>query len=118
MDENMDLSGAVDMLKDMLSNEEGQQQIQNILGMFGGGQEESGSPGMATGGIDPDNVEMMLKIQQVMAAMNSRKNDSQTRFLQSLKPFLKPERQKKVDSAVRLLGMTRALEVMKSMNGG
>ncbi len=115
---SLDLSGAVDMLKNMLSNDEGQQQIQNIIGMFGGDNpENSQSPGQATGGIDPDNIEMFLKLQQAMTVMNSDKNNNQSRLLTALKPFLKPSRRQKVDNAMRLLQLTKVMEVMKNVQG-
>lgn len=114
MEESVDLSGAVDMLKNMLDNEEGQQQIQNILSMFGGNAPDtSESPGEATGGIDPESVAMMLKIQKAMSAMNSGRNSSQSQLLMALKPFLKPARREKVDSAVKLLNLTRVFAVMR-----
>ena len=118
-EESMDLSGAVDMLKNMLYGEEGQQQIQNILSMFGGGapDAENAVPGEATGGIDPDNLEMMLKLQRAMSAMNSRKNNSQSQLLMALKPFLKPARQEKVDSAMKMLSLTKVIEVMRETQG-
>ncbi|MBO5364488.1 MAG: hypothetical protein J6A56_03380, partial [Clostridia bacterium] len=76
-EESMDLSGAVEMLKSMFSSEDGQQQIQNIIGMFQGGEPENITPGMATGGIDPENLEMMMKIQRAMEMMNRQKDNHQ-----------------------------------------
>lgn len=109
----MDLSGAVDMLKEMLSGEEGQQTIQNILGMFGGEPPEETSPGVVTGGIDPENLAMMMRLQQAMGAMNSRKNSSQNQLLMALKPFLKPSRREKVDHAMQMLSIGQVITVMK-----
>ena len=116
-EENIDLSGAVDMIKNMLSNEEGQAQIQNILGMLGEGQTREQSPGIATGGIDPENLDMMLKIQKALSLMNSQKNSGQAQLLMALKPFLKPSRQKKVDSAMKLLKFSSVMEIMREAQG-
>ena len=112
-DESIDLSGAVDMLKEMLDGEEGQQTIQNILGMFGGEAPKEPSPGVATGGIDPDNIAMMMRLQKAMSVMNSRKNSDQARLLMALKPFLKSSRRAKVDHAMQLLNMGQVIAVMK-----
>lgn len=112
-DESMDLSGAVEMLKEMLSGEEGQQTIGNILGMLGGQPPEQTVPGMATGGIDPENLAMMMRLNKAMAAMNSRKNSSQAQLLQALKPFLKPSRRDKVDHAMQMLSLGQVIAVMK-----
>lgn len=114
-EEGMDLSGAMDMLKNMLSGEEGQQQIQNILSMFGG--EESGPkiPGQMTGGIDPENLEMMMKVQRAMELMKRQKENHQTKLLAALRPFLKQERKEKIDHAMKLLKFTGLFEIMKEV---
>ncbi len=118
LDESMDLSGAVDMLKEILSGEEGQQTIENLLGMLGGQTPGEGAPGMATGGIEPENLAMMMRVQQAMSAMNSRKNSSQAQLLRALKPFLKPSRRDKVDQAMQMLSLGQILAVMKEEQGG
>ena len=116
-EESMDLSGAVDMLKEMLSGEEGKQQIQDILSMFGGLPPENGTPGEATGGIDTDNLAMMMRLQKAMSVMNSRKNSNQSQLLMALKPFLKPSRREKVDNAMRMLNLSKVVEVMREVQG-
>lgn len=117
-EESIDLSGAVDMLKNMMSSDDGQQQIQNILRMFhGDAPPENQPPGTGTGGIDSDNLEMMLKLQQAMTRMNSQKNNEQTQLLLALKPFLKPSRQEKVDRAMKLMKLTGVLEIMRDIQG-
>lgn len=116
-EESIDLSGAVDMLKNMLSGEEGQQQIQNILNMFSGEAPAEQAPGTVTGGIDPENLAMMMKLQRAMTAMNSRKNNRQTQLLLALKPFLKPSRREKVDNAMHLLQLTQVIEVLREGQG-
>ena len=118
LDESMDLSGAVDMLKEMLSGEEGQQTVETILGMLGGKTPQDAPPGAATGGIDPENLAMMMRLQQAMTAMNSRKNSNQAQLLRSLKPFLKPSRRNKVDQAMQMLSLGQVLAVMKEGQEG
>ena len=109
MAENLDLSGAVDVLKEMLSGDEGKQQLQNIISMFGDNTQQSNP----SGGID---METMLKMQKVMSAMNSG-NGKQAAFLQSLAPLLKPERRTAVENAVRFLSIGKAIKVFKEIEG-
>ena len=45
--------------------------------------------------------------------MNDAENSRQAAFLRSLAPLLKPERRDKLNKAVRLLGMGKAIEVLK-----
>ena len=63
MGDEIDLSGAVDMLKNMLSSDEGSSAIENIMSMFSDAQE---TPGVKTGGIDEGSIEMMMKMQKIM----------------------------------------------------
>ncbi len=113
----MDLSGAMDMLKNMLDDEEGQQQIQNILSMFGGESDTPDIPGQKTGGIDPDHLEMMMKVQRAMELMGRQKENHQTKLLEALRPFLKEERKEKIDRAMKLLKFSGLFEVMKEVQG-
>ncbi len=116
MAEELDLSGAVDMLKNMLSREEGKAQIESIVSMLGGGAEAAEEKGQQSG-IGNENIEMMLKLQKVMAVMNSGKNSRQTAFLQSLKDLLRPERRGTVDNAVKFLSVSRAVKAFKELEG-
>ncbi len=116
MPDEIDLSGAVDMLKEMLGSEEGTQQIQNIAAMFGGGQEtQKEAPPSA--GMGFDNIEMMLKLQKVMSVMNGNANMRETAFLKSLRDLLRPERRGAVDNAVKFLSVGRAVKAFRELEG-
>ena len=115
MADEFDISGAADILMGMLKDDEGKQQIESIISMLGGEKPEPSEPGRATGGIDPQNLEMMFKLQQVMSVMNNAENTRQTAFLKSLRGLLRPERQGKLDNAVKLLSIGRAVEAIKKL---
>ena len=72
-------------------------------------------PGQKTGGIDPENLEMMMKVQRVMELMNQQKDNRQTRLLTALRPFLKQERKERLDHAVKLLKFSGVIEIMKEV---
>ncbi len=114
-EESLDLSGAVEMLKTMLAGEEGQQQIQNIMGMFQSDDPEKKVSGIPFGGQETENLEMMMKIQRAMELMNRQKENNQAKLLAALRPFLKPERKEKVDSAMKLLRLTGLIEMMQEV---
>lgn len=120
MDENA-LGGAIEKLKDMLSSEEGQSQIQDIIGMFSsgsdGGESES-TDEQQSGGFDAPDMETILKIQQVVSAMNDNGGGQHTQFLRSLRPYLRESRQKKLDGAVKLLGAASAMKMLGILNNG
>lgn len=109
----MDLSGAMEMLSQLLEGQEGQENLQNVLGALTGGGEktESANP---TEGLDMD---MMLKVSQAMAMMHQQKDDNHTRLLLALRPFLKPARQEKVDKAMKFLKLGGLLHIMREVQG-
>ena len=82
-----DLSG----LMSMLSN--------SGLGSAAGSQNHSGEA--ASNPLAGLDVGMIMKIQQALSAYNQ--DDKNTVLLKSLKPHLRPERQGRVDEALKLM---------------
>lgn len=124
MSDGQNLSNAVDMLKNMLGSEEGQQQIQGIVSMLGGessgnaqneGSEHSESSENKPSNFSADDAEMMMKLQKVMSAAKSAENGREAAFLRALAPLLRPERRDKLNNAVKILGMSRAIKIFKDI---
>lgn len=124
MSDGQNLSNAVDMLKNMLGSEEGQQQIQGIVSMLGG--ESSGNAQSESSknsensenkpsNFNADDAEMMMKLQKVMSAAKSAENGREAAFLRALAPLLRPERRDKLNNAVKILGMSRAIKIFKDI---
>ncbi len=129
MDETPDFSKAFETLQQMLSSDEGQSQIQNIINMFTGTQETDSSPDShsSSGSLIPQNLfgngdgidfETILKIQSLIQAMNSQKNNPKTAFLHALKPFLKKDRQAKLDQAAQIMSIAAVLKTFKDNDKG
>lgn len=98
------------MLKNMLEGEEGQQQLQNIVSMLGGSGDTSEDNEQ-----ERENAEMMMKIQKVMSVMRSSENGREAAFLNSLGPLLRPEKRDKLNKAVQLIGMGKAIQIFKDL---
>ena len=64
-------------------------------------------------GID---FETMLKMKSIIDKMNT-KDDPRSNLLQSLKPYLNDSRKSKVDQYIRLMNMSRVLDVFPFMGG-
>ncbi len=128
MPEDIDFSKAIEQLKDMLSSSEGESQIQNILGMIVGGQESSES--IEEKMVDEDldkganifsglgDMQNILKIKNILGAVEGRKNDSSAAFLHALKPFLSENRQAKIENAEKILSMTKVFKILKDSGWG
>ncbi len=124
MSDGQNLSNAVDMLKNMLGSEEGQQQIQGIVSMLGGessgnaqseSSENSENSENKPSNFNADDAEMMIKLQKVMSAAKSAENGREAAFLRALAPLLRPERRDKLNNAVKILGMSRAIKIFKDI---
>lgn len=64
-------------------------------------------------GID---YETMLRMKSIIDKMNT-KDDPRSNLLQSLKPYLNDSRKSKVDQYIRLMNMSRVLDVFPFMGG-
>lgn len=64
-------------------------------------------------GIDFDT---MMKMQKIISSMNSSSNSSGANLLRSLKPYLKPSRQAKIDECIQLLSLEKAFSLMNNSN--
>lgn len=81
----------------------GQPDWQSILGLLGGGD----SPLSALGDLDPKLLQAAVTLFSEYSAADDRK----VALLNALKPFLKPERQAKIDRAMQLARLSRVIRV-------
>lgn len=121
-----DLSEAFEKVRQMLSENDGGG-LQNLLGMLTGGDSTGDT---ATSGdfhvpedkssraFSPSDIDMLFKIKRIMAASNGVRDNNRTRLLTALKPFLKSERQEKLEQAVRLANAAEVLKMFRDMNEG
>ena len=129
MEETPDFSAAFEKIQEMLASDDGQNQIQNLLGMLSASQEEAGteSDNANHGSLLPESLpalgngldfETITKISGNMQALNSRQDNPKTAFLLSLKPFLTKNRQEKLDQASKLLTITSVIKAFKAKEKG
>lgn len=89
--------------------------LSGLLG--GGGSDGGGNPlgalsGLLGGnGMDGDTIKTIMKLAPLLSTF--RQEDNNTRLLHALRPLLGPERQKKLDEAVRILSMLRLVPLLK-----
>lgn len=129
MEETPDFSAALEKVQEMLSTNDGQNQIQNLISALSSSAEESNPksedsnhtnipphslPALGNG-LDFDTI---TKISGIMQAMNARENTPANAFLHSLKPFLTKNRQEKLEQASKLLKITSVLKAFKNTEKG
>ena len=70
-----------------------------------------GGSGANNRGMNGDLLSMAVKMGPILGAL--RQEDDSTRLLRALRPMLRPARQKKLDEALKLLQLLRALPLLK-----
>lgn len=132
MSEGPDLSKAIEAVQQMLADENGENILGNLLSSLSDNSDNTQSA-EENSGLDlssllsafsgdssemPFDIGTVMKLQGVMSEMNRQKNDNGPAFLKALKPLLKKERRDKVDQAVKILGVTKALKIFKNLENG
>ena len=93
------------LISDFLDNPEMGEKLKSLLSK----SQDSPLPDS----IDPD---MMLKMTKAMSAMNGMKDDSRTKLLYDLKPYISGSRCKRVDEAVQILKLIKVIDIMGKEN--
>lgn len=88
----------------------GQPDWSALLGMLGNGA-AGDSPLAALGSLDPELIQTAVTLFSEYSAGDNQK----VALLTALKPFLKPERQVKVDKAIQLARLSRVIRVALQM---
>lgn len=83
-----------------------------LSGLMGSGGDTGGGNGAPAGtGLPNIDLNTILTLQKAYAAFTAR--DKNTELLQALRPHFSEERQKKVDDAIRILGLVKILPLLK-----
>lgn len=71
------------------------------------------------GGFDMPDPQMMAKLMGIMRHLSVPKDDKKTALLNALRPYLSPQRQRKLDRALQMMQMTSAAKVaLHEFQGG
>ena len=112
-----------EILKNFSSMMEGKEIPDNIKEMLSSLQnnssksENNGSGQNVSQSIPNIDINTMLKMQKLLNTMNNSSNSSGANLLRSLKPYLKPSRQAKVDEYIQLFSIEKAIELMRQSGG-
>ena len=109
-----------DQLNAILSSPEKMGQIMALANSFTGGEggeaspppaspaSETGDLGALFGSLDP----ALLSLAGRLFAEYQRQDDERVRLLQALEPFLRPERQARLEQAMRLTRLSRVIRCL------
>lgn len=96
--------------------------LEALLGSLGGGNtggNNTGGLGALSGlmgnggdqGINPEMLQSIIKIAPLLSSV--QQEDDNTRLLYALRPFLKPQRQKRLDESANMMRMFKLLPLLK-----
>lgn len=112
-----------EMLKNFSSMMDGKEIPDNIKEMLNSLSNNTNNSNSATStrsdsSSNPSiDMETMMKMQKIMSAMNSSSNNSGANLLRSLKPYLNPSRQAKVDEYIQLFNIEKVINLMNQSGG-
>lgn len=110
-------------LSNMLGNSGSSGDFKNIISNFTSNSNNSNDNGTANNSsntnFDFSNIDMetIMKIKNIMGAMNSKKDDPRSNLLLSLKPYLKPSRKEKLDQYMKFMNLATMLDTFNTMGG-
>lgn len=113
----MDNNSAMDTLKNLLGDN-AEEKIQKVLGSLSSDNTGNSLPSLPPVNNTPsisDNtgLEYAMRIKGIIDELGHQNNDSRSNLLLSLKPFMRGSRQQSIDSAVRLLNLTKLTSLFK-----
>ena len=108
----MENSGSMyDALKGILV-EDADEKISTVLNSISG-KNENESVSALKNTINPKNMEYIMKLRSVIDEMENVGDDDRSRLLLSLKPYMRNNRRNSIDSAIRLLNLTKLSGLFK-----
>ena len=128
-DSEFDLSSAIEQIQSMMSTDDGQAKLNNIISAFMGSDDSASSdsekqekqtenqnhtnnPGFGDFG-DINQIDMMIKLGNIMSALKSEQNSNSENLLYAIKPYLRKSRQDRTDGAIKIMGMVKAFAMLK-----
>lgn len=102
----------MDSLKNLLGDN-AEEKIQAVINSLSQNQSSSLPEVSAPPTLNTDNLNSLLKIKDIIDELGTSNNDSRSNLLLSLKPFMRNSRQHSIDSAVRLLNLTKLTALFK-----
>ena len=104
-------------LNQILSSPQAMEQIMSLASSLSGEGLSLPSAGGLSGLLGSLDPEMISKVMTLLSTYQNG-SDEKTRLLEAMKPFLRPERQSKLDRAVQITRLSRVIRSAMNMFGG
>ncbi|MCI8404647.1 MAG: hypothetical protein HFE49_07065 [Clostridia bacterium] len=100
------MADAMDTLKNILGDD-AEDKIRNVMGSLSASSDSSDT------GFNADGLNQVMQLKNIVDSMTNNRNDPRTNLLMSLKPYMRSGRQRSIDSAVKLLGLTNLTKILR-----
>ena len=115
-------ASAMDTIKSLLGDD-ADEKIKAALGSLsaadvGGGNDEetskpSGSLQSISSALDDGTLDSIMQIKSIIDHLSTSKNDTRSNLLMSLKPYMRGSRQNSIDTAVKMLNLSKLSGIFK-----
>ena len=82
--------------------------IKNVMSSLNSGGNGGGAPDMSG-----ESLEYINQMKSLINQLGSSHDDPRSNLLMSLKPYMRSNRQRSIDSAVRMLNMTKLVRLFR-----
>ena len=100
------MADAMDTLKNILGDD-AEDKIKNVMSSL------SSSSGEGNNFNSADSLNQLMQMKDIMQSLTMNRNDPRANLLMSLKPYMRSGRQRSIDSAVRLLGLSSITRLLR-----
>ena len=117
---NNDMNDLMNQINQMLNNNNMSDDLKNIVNNLKNSSSSNTENNVhnSNSSDSPEiDINMIMKMKQIMDSMNANKDDPRANLLLSLKPYLKKSRQDKVEQYVKLFSLGKAFELFNSLGG-
>lgn len=117
-----DMSDIMKNLNNMLNENKIPDNIKDMLGAFvkdsnnatSESSSEASKSNDSNSSFSDIDINTIIKMQEIIKSMNSESNSSRSNLLRSLKPYLQPSRQEKVDQYIQLFNMEKVFKMLNN----
>ena len=99
------MADAMETLKGILGDG-AEDKIKNVMDSLSAG-------GGNSGGLDSGSLEYILQMKDLIGKLSTSHNDPRSNLLMSLRPYMRTSRQSSIDSAVKLLNLSKLAMLFK-----
>lgn len=103
---------AENMIQNILNDPEAMGKISSLLSSL---KEENGSKEESSAPFPAENMQMMLRLQQIMSKMSDT-DDNGVKLITALKPYLSGKRAESAETAIKMLKLSKISSLFENID--